>query len=114
MALVLTASALATYFTASWTLGNLMDVIKSLRTLGLSRVKLTSILLVKSAIISIISGATGYLISYAILSTLLNYLQPHILLHSVKLVHDLQVLTASTVLPLITTSTSMIIKCREL
>lgn len=112
--LVITSSILTIYYGTSWVLNNLNDVLTTLRFVGLSRYRLALLIITKLLILSLTSGIVGYLTSYLILKLVFNLLKPQILLHTIELVSDFNVLTLSTLIPSIMTISSVLIKVRDL
>ncbi|MCS7108355.1 MAG: hypothetical protein N3G48_07350 [Sulfolobales archaeon] len=112
--LVLSISVLSIYFGMRWTLNTLEDVLKVLRSIGLSRFRLASMLIYRVMLVGMLSGATGYAISYLLLNEVFNALSVSILLHRVEPINDLTVLLTSTTLPPAVSSISIYFSVKDM
>jgi len=112
--LVIISSTLTIYYGTSWVLNNLNEILTTLRFVGLSRYKLMLLITTKLLVLSVVSGIIGYLISYSILKLVFDLLKPQILLHTIELLNDFKVLLSSILIPSIITTSSVVIRVREL
>ncbi|MEM2342943.1 MAG: hypothetical protein QW659_02485 [Sulfolobales archaeon] len=113
MLLVLAISTSIIYFGTLWSMNTLAPIVESLRSIGLSKVRLASILILKILVLGTASGVSAYLISFLILNAIFTMMPVSIMLHKVEPVNDLRVLMTSTLLPSITASMTIYLKIRE-
>ncbi|MEM0453141.1 MAG: hypothetical protein QXO98_00575 [Sulfolobales archaeon] len=113
MLLVLAVSTSIIYFGTLWSMNTLAPIVEVLRSIGLSKVRLASTLILKILIVGIASGVSAYLISFLILNAILTTMPVSIILHRIEPVSDLRVLMASALLPSITASITICSRIRE-
>ena len=81
-----------------------------LRAIGFTKARLTYLILLKLIPLSVTSGLIGYTLGYSIIYILSEYEFLRILLHTVLVTHNLNVLVASLVIPSVVTTASLLIK----